>query len=114
MSRGRRGAADGERAEVDETVPGRDEPRHVVQPVDVDAEPSGERVLHEARERDDDRDLRARSRVLAPQQSEQQQPGAGAEQPLRAERGDGVEPEHQRYPDEDDRGREHVSRARRA
>jgi hypothetical protein len=74
-----------ERGQVDQAVAWRHKRRDVVQPVDVDAQPAGEHVLHGRGEDHDDGDLDARRSALATQSERQEQPGAGAEQPLQCQ-----------------------------
>jgi hypothetical protein len=101
-----RGTADGEGTQVDQTVPGRHEGRHVAEPVDVDLEQGGEGVLHGGREQHDDRDLRAHQGCLPAQQHHQQDPGPGAERPLSPDAGTGVQQQDQRDPEHRHRHRQ--------
>jgi hypothetical protein len=94
-----RGAApQGQRAQVDQAVSGRHEGGHVVQAVDVDLQPRGERVLHRGREEHDDRYLGAHEGGLPAQQREQQHPRAEPQQALLPEVRTAVEQQHQRHP----------------
>jgi hypothetical protein len=95
---GERVATEDKGGKVDQPVPGRDERRHVVQPVDVDAEPAREDVLHRRGVDHDDGNLDPGGPALAAQGCEQQQPGAGPEEPLLEERRARVEPEHDHHP----------------
>jgi hypothetical protein len=99
-----RAPAQAERGEVDEAVTGRNEGRDVVQAVDVDTQPAREDVLHGCREHDDDGHLDAGRSPLAPKSGEEQQPGAGSEQPLLGERCTRVEGEHDQHPQADEPG----------
>jgi hypothetical protein len=80
------------------------ERRHVVQPVDVYAQPAGEDVLDRRGEHDNDADLDpGRTRLLAQHEGEQP-PGAGPEGALQGQRRAGVDREHQQHPHRDDPG----------
>jgi hypothetical protein len=92
-------------------VAGWDERRHVLQSVDVHAEPAGEDVLDHRRVDHDDPDLDACCAALTAQSGEQQQPGAEPEQPLEGQRSPGVEPQDHEHPHGDERGKASVARA---
>jgi hypothetical protein len=96
---GQRAAAQDQRSEVDQPVAGRDERRHVVQPVDVDPEPAGEDVLHRRGVEHHDRHLDAGGPALPAQRGEEQQPGAETEEALLDQRRPGVEPEDDDHPE---------------
>jgi hypothetical protein len=79
------GASDRQRSQVHQPVPGRNVDGHRSQPVGVDLQQRGERVLHGGRDEHHDRGLGPHQRGFATQCDEQHNPGEYAQARLRGE-----------------------------
>jgi hypothetical protein len=104
-----RGPSQRQRTEIDQTMTGRHERRHVVEAVDVHVQTCGERVFDEGREGDHDSYLNTDQRCLAGQQGDQQDPRTEAPRVLRSQRLMLVGDQHQRDPRENADRRHPVS-----